>query len=574
MPPRRGRALPHPPYKPQLTFAGGAAATIVAGPATASLSPMTAPLRCALACAAAALLVAPATAAAGVVEPPMSLPGDASAAALRADRATWIVGARPGRAARALARRHRAKRIGPAGTGGYVLARAAARPFARALRRRGLLVYAQPNTLARPLQAVPNDPLTLPPDDWRARVADPALVPPAVTPESPLIALVDSQLDPVHGEFAGGNTATLPQLPVTNSHGTATASVAAAPQNGVGILGVWPGARALNIPLPDEITCARSTEQINTAIRHRAAVINMSYGSESPCFSEYVAIQFAVARGIVPVAAAGNEFAAGNPLEFPASLPHVLTVAAVGPDLESSFFSNENAAIDLSAFGEGIMTAVPPALDADGVADGYERQHGTSFAAPMVAAAVAWVRAARPQLSADQVAQAVRLSATDIGRTGWERATGFGLLTVGAALTIEPPPRDPSEPNDDMMWVDGRAFERPDRLIYSGRGTRRRTALLDTSEDPADVYRIRLRGRSRVRITANPTRRDEIELAGFRSSARSLRARPLARSSRRGPRTERITLRNRSRRARTFYVAVAIPRRARDLDAGYALRVG
>ena len=32
------------------------------------------------------------------------------------------------------------------------------------------------------------------------------------------------------------------------------------------------------------------------------------------------------------------------------------------------------------------MTAVPPALDADGVADGYERQSGTSFAAPMVAA--------------------------------------------------------------------------------------------------------------------------------------------------------------------------------------------
>ena len=59
------------------------------------------------------------------------------------------------------------------------------------------------------------------------------------------------------------------------------------------------------------------------------------------------------------------------------------------------------------------MTAVPPALDGDGVQDGYERQSGTSFAAPMVAAAVAWVRAARPDLTADQVAQAVRLSAVD-----------------------------------------------------------------------------------------------------------------------------------------------------------------
>ena len=117
----------------------------------------------------------------------------------------------------------------------------------------------------------------------------------------------------------------------------------------------------------------------------------------------------------MPVAAAGNEFAEGNPLEFPASLPHVLTVAAVGPDLQPSYFSNANAAIDLSAPGESIMTAVPPAHDGDGVADGYERQNGTSFAAPMVAAAVAWVRAARPELTADQVNQAVRLSARDVG---------------------------------------------------------------------------------------------------------------------------------------------------------------
>ena len=42
------------------------------------------------------------------------------------------------------------------------------------------------------------------------------------------------------------------------------------------------------------------------------------------------------------------------------------------------------------------MTAVPPALDEDGNQDGYERPDGTSFSAPMVAAAVAWVRAARP----------------------------------------------------------------------------------------------------------------------------------------------------------------------------------
>ena len=173
---------------------------------------------------------------------------------------------------------------------------------------------------------------------------------------------------------------------------------------------MWPGARALNVPLPPErLTCSASASGVQKAIDAGAAVINMSYGSQSLCRAEYNALQRAVRRGIVPVAAAGNEFGAGNPLEFPASLPHVLTVAAVNAQLNSSSFSNANPAVDLSAPGENIMTAVPPSLDVeDGNQDGYQALDGTSFSAPMVSGAVAWLRAARPDLSPDQVAQVVR----------------------------------------------------------------------------------------------------------------------------------------------------------------------
>jgi Subtilase family len=528
----------------------------------------------ALACGALAALTAAPTASADSPEPPMALPGEAVAASVPAARGTWIVGARPGPAARAVARRFGARHVGPAGTGGYVIARPRARAFARALG--DLLVYAQPDTLAEPHQAVPPDPLAVPPDNWREWVVDPALAPPPVTPDSPLIALVDAQLDKTHPEWQGGNTDALQEFAVTNAHGTATASVAAAPANGLGILGVWPAARALNVPLPEEITCARSADRIRVAIVRRAAVINMSYGSRGLCFPEYVALQVAVANGIVPVAAAGNEFAQGNPLEFPASLPHVLTVAAVGPppEFRSSFFSNTSAAIDLSAPGEDIMTAVPPALDTDGSQDGWQRQSGTSFAAPMVAAAVAWVRAARPDLTADQVNQVVRLSAVDRDQPGWQPDTGFGVLSVAGALAYDAPPPDPAEPNDDIVWVDGRAFGRADRPIYRGGRARRLGATIDVFEDPADVYRIRLRPRSRVRISANPVRRDDVALYVYRRGVRSLGARPLKRSAKRGRRTERITLRNRSGRARVFYVAVGVQRNVRDLDAAYALRVG
>ena len=520
----------------------------------------------ALACGAFAALAAASPAAANSPEPPMALPGDAVAASAPAARGTWIVGARP--PARAVARRFGAKRI--AGTNGYVIPRPRARAFARALG--GLLTYAQPDTLAEPLQrAVAQDPLAVPPNDWRDWIVNPALTPPAVGPDSPLIAVIDAQLDRSHPEWQGGNTDTLDQFPVTNAHGTATTSVAAAPVNGLGIVGVWPGARALNLPLSEELTCGERARQIVAAIQRRAAVINMSYGANAVCFPEYEALQAAVARGIVPVAAAGNEFAEGNPAEFPASLPHVVTVAAVGPapEFRSSFFSNANAAIDLSAPGESIMTAVPIALDPNG----WQLQSGTSFAAPMVAAAIAWVRAARPDLTPDQAVQAVRLSAADHDEPGWGPNTGFGVLDVGAALTRPASQTDPLEPNDTMYWVDGRGFGRADRVIFKGGKTRRLGATIDVFEDPADVYRIRLRPRSRARISADPVRNDDVDLRVYGRKAKSLGARPLKRSARRGKRTERITLRNDSRRARVYYVAVLV-QGSRDLDAAYALRVG
>jgi hypothetical protein len=301
----------------------------------------------------------------------------------------------------------------------------------------------------------------------------------------------------------------------------------------------------------------------------------MSYGSAESCRTENDAVQYAVAARVVPVASAGNEQGRGNPAEYPASLPHVVTVASVDADDAPSQFSNSNAAIDLAAPGESIPTAVPVALDDDGVADGYEIQDGTSFAAPIVAAAVAWVRAARPDLTADQVSQAVRLSAADLPPAGWDSDTGFGLLSVARALAIKAPPQDPGEPNDDIRWTDGTMFDKPDRLFYKGTGHRRLFGLIDVLEDPADVYRIRLRGHSTRKITANPTGKDDVALYVYRHKAKRLSQKPYRRSAhkKRG-RTERIKLHNGGKRQKTYYVAIRVQPGVRDLDAGYALRVG
>jgi subtilisin family serine protease len=398
---------------------------------------------------------------------------------------------------------------------------------------------------------------------------------PAIGPASPRLALIDTPVDLTHPELsAGANvTTTAPGVAPFDLHGTATASVASAPVNGVGFVGVWPGMRTLNVAMPQELRCADSARGIAGAIEIGVATINMSYGSPNLCFAEYVEIQHAVSRGVIPVAAAGNEFNEGNPLEFPASLPHVLTVAAVGPDLRPSFFSNASAAVDLSAPGSGILAAVPSAFDEDGQKDGYTFLSGTSFSAPMVAAAATWVRAARPTLESDQVAQVVRLSAQDLGAEGWDSATGFGLLSIGGALRRAPPAADPLEPNDDIVWVNGTAFGRPDPPIHRG-GTSRRTirALLDQYEDPADVYRVTLRPRSRARAEVRPSFGDA-DLAVFdrRATRTSSRRYLLGRSQRNGTRTDRVTLTNRGRRTRSFFVEVYINQAVRGLDAGYRL---
>jgi hypothetical protein len=527
-----------------------------------------------------AALAAPATAPAALrtstAPPGVTLPGTASIASVRADRSTWIVGARERPAAARVARAHGARHI--AG-GAWLVARGRATALAGALEARGLLAYAEPNRVSRRAQAPAPDPLS-PLSNWRDRVVGNA-VPPAVTASSPLIALVDSQLDRTTPELAASpNIQTTGGQPLIDFHGTATASVVAAAANGVGNLGVWPGANALNVSLPPTILCSDSARQIAAATRAGAAVINMSYGSQSRCTAEADAIQHAVKEGAVPVAASGNEFDQGNPLEFPASLPHVLTVAALeaGSD-QPAFFSSESVAVDLSAPGVNVLTAVPQShdtdFDPDQNGDGFAFVAGTSFSAPMVSAAVGWIRAARPDLTPGQVADVIRFGTRDIGEQGYESATGYGILSLEGALAETAPRDDPLEPNDDIRLVDGREFSTPAPPIFTGR-TRTIVATADVTEDPADVYRVKVKPGHRARIKLSPSVGDP-DLYVFNSKARSaFSGRQLVGSSRKGEdRTDTVTVRSRGRKTTTFYVAVGFTdsKNLRLLNATYRLKI-
>jgi hypothetical protein len=326
------------------------------------------------------------------------------------------------------------------------------------------------------------------------------------------VSLVDSGVDLEHPELAGRpNLTTLntqePQ-PFGGVHGTAVASVVGAQENGVGVVGIYPDAVIQSwdaaTGLGTQLTTSAIVDGILTASKTGRTVINLSLGGpgRDPALKD--AVDLAVARGSLVVAASGNDGETGSPLNYPAAYPHVLTVAATQADGSVAAFSSVSRFVDLAAPGAQIPVA---AIDPETGATGWAIEDGTSFAAPLVSGAAAWIWTLRPTLDAGQVAEILRKSATDIGAPGRDVASGFGLLNVPAALSLPAPIKDPGEPNDDVGEVT------PGRVSYHGasaflgaaKRTNRTSGRVDAVEDPRDVYRVWLpKGKTlAARVSAN-----------------------------------------------------------------------
>jgi len=321
------------------------------------------------------------------------------------------------------------------------------------------------------------------------------------------IAIVDSGVDPTHEEFANR-----PDISFLNDqttfgreefHGTAVASVAAAPDNGVGLDGVYPAA-ALEIwdgsPTPQGISDFTAIAGIQAVSQHCPAVINISFGSTDPDTDLQDALLEAVRNGCLVVAAAGNNGQTGNPITYPASWPHILTVGATDQNDTVTPFSTTGAGIDVVAPGVGFVGAVPTTRNATGYETGLA---GTSFSAPLVSAAAAWIWTVRPTLSASQVMQLLRSTARDVAQPGFDSASGWGIIDIPAALAAPTPSNDPNEPNDDIREIKpGELFslgEPP--LTSSTRPSTRIAGTLDQNEDPRDLYRIFVPPKRYVRVS-------------------------------------------------------------------------
>ncbi|MEV5411673.1 S8 family serine peptidase [Thermopolyspora sp. NPDC052614] len=267
------------------------------------------------------------------------------------------------------------------------------------------------------------------------------------------VAVLDSGVDPRHHDLAGsvvtGRDFTVganpPGVAPRRLHGTYMASLIAGhghgPGRGDGVIGVAPQARILSVRviLEDEEpgfrvfnSEARYERVVARGIRYAvdrgADVINMSISKDQPTRAERAAISYAISKGVVLVAAAGNEGAGRRnaPYSYPASFPGVISVAAADKGLHRASFSNRNSLVTVAAPGVDILGAGP--------GDEYWVGRGTSQATALVSGVAALIKSRYPRMSPALVVQAITAGVSRRPAGGYDPGTGFGVVNAALAL--------------------------------------------------------------------------------------------------------------------------------------------
>jgi serine protease len=266
------------------------------------------------------------------------------------------------------------------------------------------------------------------------------------------------------GQFVAGYdfVAHSPYANDRNGHGTQVAgTIAEATGNHYGLTGLAYGVRLMPVRVLNaegEGDASTIAQGIRFAVNHGASVINLSLEFSSDVSSSDIpelveALRYAYRRGVVVVAASGNE--GQRYVAFPARVSTVISVGATTEHGCLASYSNDGPALTLVAPGGGPDADLPhdPNCRPEepsgndiyqetftgssprrfGFPSGYE---GTSMATPHVTATVALVIASRVlgrHPSPPQLLARLRATARPLGGPRDRARYGAGLVNAGAA---------------------------------------------------------------------------------------------------------------------------------------------
>jgi serine protease len=245
-----------------------------------------------------------------------------------------------------------------------------------------------------------------------------------------------------------------------HGHGTHVAgTIAQATHNNLGVSGVAFGAKIM----PLKVLSAQGSgsmgaiaQAIRYAADHGAKVINMSLGGPFPVSAIHNAVKYARGKGVVVVAAAGND--GRGRVSYPARYPEVFAVAATQFDESTTFYSNWGEQVDIAAPGGNTKVD----QNGDGLPDGvlqntvtpgnigktdYLWFMGTSMASPHTAGVAALVMGAgvnKPDAVENllratarkpkKIKETVQAEGTEDANRRVDDHYGAGIIDAGAAL--------------------------------------------------------------------------------------------------------------------------------------------